>query len=321
MQGQPAILAVPCTQAGVLSSLMNLRQLEAFRTVIIAGSVTGAANMLKVSQPGVSRLIGGLERSIGFKLFIRHKGRLHPTPEGLSFFEELERSFVGMESLERAAQEIKALRRGHLRIAAMPAVCLDLLPRAVKDFLNEHPRLKITLEVHSSPRIVEWVAAQHFDIGVAQLTLEQPGIDVIHSFRTHCVCVAPAGHSFADKATIGPGDLEGEPCIALAPHTVAAMQIDPAFVEANVRRDIRIETLPSFAACSLVAQGLGVAIVDPLTAAFFAAGRIVARPFAPPIQFGFRIIRPSRGITSRAADLFIERARQSFVADRIVTAV
>ena len=300
---------------------MNLRQLEAFRAVIISGSVTGAAKMLSVSQPGVSRLIGDLERRIGFRLFARRKGRLHPTPEGLNFFEELERSFVGMEHLERAAQEIKALRRGHIRIAAMPAVCLDILPGAIKRFLDRFPRLKVTFEVHASPRIVEWIAARHFDIGVCQLTLEQPGVEIDNSFRTRCVCVAPVGHSLGKHETIGPADLEGEPFVALAQHTMGALHIDQTFIHANIRRDIRVETLPSFAACSLVAQGLGVAIVDPLSADFFSHRDILIRPFAPAVNFDFRTIHPAQHIQSQAAELFIAEIRDYFLSRQQVVSI
>ncbi|MBL6958833.1 MAG: LysR family transcriptional regulator [Rhodospirillales bacterium] len=300
---------------------MNLRQLEAFRAVMIVGSVTGAAKMLNVSQPGVSRLIADLERSIGFKLFIRRKGRLHPSEDGVNFYEDLERSFVGIESLKETAREIKEFKRGHLRIAAMPALCLDLLPRTIKQFSKKHPGLKITLEVHSSPRIVEWVAARHFDIGIGLLTLDQPGVEIAHSFRTRCVFVAPAGHPLEKKKSIRPKDLEGEPFVALAQHTLAALQIDQTFNKANVRRDIRIETQPSFSACSLVAQGIGVGLVDNLTADFFSHKNIISRPFNPLVPFDFRIIRPTKPIQSRVASMFSEEACNFFLSEDNITAL
>ena len=300
---------------------MNMRQLEAFRAIMMVGSVTGAARMLNISQPGVSRLVGDLEHSIGFKLFIRSKGRLEPSVEGVNFFGELERSFVGIESLKRIAREIKDLRRGHLRIAAMPAVCLDLLPKTTKRFSDKNPGLKITLEVHNSPRIVEWVAARHFDVGVGMLTLDKPGLEIAHSFRTACVFVAPAGHPLERKKTVRLKDVENEPFVALRHHTLAALQIDQTFDKANVRRDIRMETQPSFSACSLVAQGIGVGLVDPLTANFFRHTGIVIRPFVPVIPFDFRIILPTKTIHSRATEMFVEEAFAFFVSQDEIAAV
>ena len=297
---------------------MKLRQLEAFRAVLVHGSITAAAKAMHVSQPGVSRLIGDLERSVEFKLFERRKGRLYPTPEGLSFHQELERSFIGLSKLRQAAREIRDHRRGHLRLAVMPSVSLDLAPEIVCRFTRDNPGIKVTLDAHTSPRIAEWVAAQHFDLGFAQTTLDLPGVEVMHSFRTAFVCVAALGHPIRDKAIVRAQDLEGEPFIALAQHTLAALQIDQAFMEANARRLIRVETQPSFAACSMAAKGIGVALVDPMTAAFFGEDKLVIRNFEPEVHFDFRIIRPANVITSRAAEAFVETAVALFAESPIV---
>lgn len=297
---------------------MNMRQLEAFKAVMIHGGITAAARALNVSQPGVSRLIGDLEQSLGFRLFARRKGRLHPTPEGLSFHQELERAFVGLANLEQAAREIKAHRRGHLRLAVMPSVSLDLVPEILRNFTVDHPGLKVTFDVHTSRRIVEWVAARHFDLGIAQTTLEVPGVDVLHSFRTTCVCVAPKGHRFERKKAVDLADLEGEPAIALAQHTMTAIHIDQAFIDANIQHAIRVETQPSFAACSMAVKGIGVAVVDPMTASFFGSHRLVIRPFRPDIHFDFRILRPENAVLSLAAKAFVEAAVAHFDAVGLV---
>ena len=87
---------------------MNIRQVEAFRTVMMRGSMTVAAQEMRTSQPSISRLIAELEASIGLTLFERRAGRIRPTPEGLSFYREVERSFLGLENLAHAARDIRA---------------------------------------------------------------------------------------------------------------------------------------------------------------------------------------------------------------------
>ena len=70
---------------------MNLRQLEAFRAVMLSGSVTQAAAALHISQPAVSKLLADLEYHLGFPLFVRSKGvALTVTPEADVFFHEVE---------------------------------------------------------------------------------------------------------------------------------------------------------------------------------------------------------------------------------------
>jgi DNA-binding transcriptional LysR family regulator len=78
---------------------LNLRQVEAFMAIAAAGSITAAAALLNVSQPGLSRLLMQLERRLGFPLFLRQGKRLTITPEGLDFREEVARSLAGMGHL------------------------------------------------------------------------------------------------------------------------------------------------------------------------------------------------------------------------------
>jgi DNA-binding transcriptional LysR family regulator len=59
---------------------MNLRQLEVFHAIMSAGSVTGAARLLKISQPAVSAVLKHTEQQMKLKLFERVAGRLQPTP-------------------------------------------------------------------------------------------------------------------------------------------------------------------------------------------------------------------------------------------------
>lgn len=60
---------------------INLRQIEVFRAIMMTGSISGAAKLLNVSQPAISRLISYTETRVGLVLFERIKGRLYPTPE------------------------------------------------------------------------------------------------------------------------------------------------------------------------------------------------------------------------------------------------
>lgn len=279
---------------------------------MIMGSVTAGAEMLHVSQPGISRLIGDLERSIGFKLFVREKGRLFPTPEGNVFYAEVEKTFLGMDRLARVANDIKEMRRGYLRIAAMPSVSLELIPGIVEKFLVDHEEIKLTFETHVSLRIVESIATQDFDVGIAQLNLDQKSVRIAGSYKMNCVCIAPPDHRFGELAEVTPHDLKDEPLIVLSQNTLIAIQIDRVIESYGLRRQISFETQPSLAACSLVIKGFGVALVDPLTASFFGEDRIVVKPFSPQIPFNFRIICPAHSISSRAANIFIREAREAF---------
>ena len=90
---------------------MKFRQLEAFNHVMNSGSMVAAAAVMHISQPAVSRLISDLEKELKFSLFNRKQGMLVPTPNGLTFFEAVEESFLGIQRLENAARHIRLPRR------------------------------------------------------------------------------------------------------------------------------------------------------------------------------------------------------------------
>ena len=152
---------------------MKIRQLEAFRALILRQTVTRAADMLHISQPAVTRLINDLEADVGFSLFDRINGRLNPTPEALVLFEEVERSFAGIDRIAQTAEQIKSLRRGSLHIAGAPALALEFLPTTLTGFMREHPGISTTLLIHASSIVVDFITPEtetsiHYFWGMAR---------------------------------------------------------------------------------------------------------------------------------------------------------
>src|SRR5476649_2047572 len=88
----------------VAAMQLNPRQLEAFRKVMVTGSMTIAAEMLKISQPAVSRLIKDFEQTLQVRLFRREGNRLIPGAEARRLFSEVDRFYQGIERVERVAQ-------------------------------------------------------------------------------------------------------------------------------------------------------------------------------------------------------------------------
>lgn len=96
---------------------MNLRQLRAFQEVMLTGSMTEAARNMGRTQPAVSALIVGLEGTVGYQLFERRGGRLHPVPEAHFLLTEARSILDRVGRLRETMQGVGALHAGHLRIA------------------------------------------------------------------------------------------------------------------------------------------------------------------------------------------------------------
>ncbi|RRJ82866.1 LysR substrate-binding domain-containing protein [Aestuariirhabdus litorea] len=289
---------------------ISFRQVEAFRAVMIAGTTTGAAEILYISQPAVSRLLSDFEESVGVQLFERQKKRLIPTPEATILFEEVEKSFVGMEKLARTAEELKVFHRGTLRIVCMPALAQDFLPGVVSEFMADHEGVAITLQVRSSQQVADWIANQHFDIGISAIKVSDPAIEVRSLASSSLLCVLPPAHRLADKALILPEDLEGEQFVSLGTEQSVRYKVDEVFDKAGVQRKLLFDTQVSHVACAYVLAGGGVSLVDPATAIHYAKLGLIVKPFEPAITFNYNILYPVTRSQSQLGKEFTQLLRQ-----------
>ncbi|WP_431282536.1 LysR family transcriptional regulator [Humitalea sp. 24SJ18S-53] len=290
---------------------LNLRQLEAFSAIVGAGSISAAARLLNVSQPGLSRLLMALEQSLGFALFLRHGKRLAITPEGAEFADEIARSLTGLAALEKAADDLRGMRRAVLRIAALPALCFQLLPRAIAGFMRDHPGLRVQFEALSAQRITEAVAARQVEIGVTQMFGAAPGVAVAATYASDCLCVMPPGHRLAARQVVRPADLEGEALVTLPASSTTGTRLAEVL---GGPPEARVETFLSSAACAMVAEGVGVAVVDAFTVEIFGA-RIESRPFLPAVDFGFQVVHPAPQPLSRPAVAFLAHLAVALAQD------
>ena len=290
---------------------MNVRQLQAFRSVIDLGSVTRAAEALRISQPAVSKLIGILARDCGFELFLRSGNRLMPTAEALSLYREVERIFMGVEHIERHAEAIRDLRSGQIAIAAFPAIATRPLPRLITKFLDAHPDTRFSLVARSGRLLVELVAADRVDLGIGLMLPEHPGIEAHNAGSFEAVCVMSRSHRLAQRKFIRASDLNDEPFISLGSEDQSRFRIDKAFEGSGIRRRITIEAQQSEAACMFASEGAGIAIVDPFSAAEFSSQQLVVKPFRPQIRFDLWLMSPVYRQRSLIVDAFIDLFRRS----------
>ncbi|MEY9783460.1 LysR family transcriptional regulator [Sinorhizobium fredii] len=118
---------------------MNLRQIEVFHAVMTNGTASRAAEVLRISQPAVSKAVQELERSTGLALFHRINGRLLATSEAQLFFREVEQSFTGLIHLRSAAARIRDFGSGEIRLASLSALSTNVVPKALFEFPKAPP--------------------------------------------------------------------------------------------------------------------------------------------------------------------------------------
>src|SRR6201999_3173346 len=113
--------------------MMTLRQIEVIRAVMISGTITGAAKLLNVSAPGISRLVKYTERSLGVRFFTRQNGRYFPTQDAQLIFEQINTIYKKDDALKDVIGNIGRGQLAQLRIGSVPRIAQVMVHRAVEN--------------------------------------------------------------------------------------------------------------------------------------------------------------------------------------------
>ena len=290
---------------------VNLRHIEIFHAVMTAGNLTEAARLLHTSQPTVSRELARFEKVIGLTLFERSRGRLHPTVQGLRLFEEVQRSWYGMDRIVSAAESLREFRQGELSIVCLPVFSQSFLPLLLQPFLARYPEVSLNVVPQESPLLEEWLSAQRHDLGLTETLSTPAGTERAPLLTLNEVCVLPAGHPLAQRKVLIPQDFQGENYISLSRSDSYRQLLDALFSEHQVKRRMVVETHSAASVCAMVRAGVGVSVVNPLTALDYANSGVVVRPFSIDVPFTVSLIRPLHRPASALVDAFSAHLQQT----------
>ena len=294
-----------------MDNRITLRHLEAFRAMMLRRTVTGAAEMLGVTQPVVTRLLADLEERIDIPLFKRVRGRLEPMPDAKLLFVDVHQSLMRIERIANAATNLKAMQLARLEIAAAPAMALSFLPRTIASFTNEHPETMVSLHMHSTAEVLDMVESGRCDLGFPMQSTRKPSEGDSELLLTaHMVGVVPVGHRLAGRKVLRPEDFADEGFITLAPLMEVRTQIDALMLAHGVNRRINVETQNYSVVMKLVEAGAGLALIDPLSASAYTGGLLKFIPFESKIVAGYLMVTSRRMSSTLSLKPFVDHARR-----------
>ena len=281
------------------------RHVEVFKAIMEAPSVTAASVMMGTSQPTLSRELSELEDLLGFELFLRVGRRLKPTAAAFTLFGEIQRSYIGLNHIRATAAEIGKFGKGQLSVLCFPGLAHVLLSAVCRRFRQDHQGISISLVPQESPLLEEWLTAQLHDLGLTEHDHPLPGTSQETLFVANEICVIPKGHRLLAKDVLHPVDFAGESFVSLAPTDHIRIRLDEIFRQHGVTREMSLEAHDAVTVCSLVRQGLGITIVNPLTALDFEGRDVELRRFAVSVPFRISMIRPIHRPFTPLVDQFI----------------
>lgn len=143
----------------------NLSLYRIFYTTAGIGNISSAAKSLYISQPAVSKAISKLEQNLNTSLFTRSPKGVSLTYEGELLFAKIKDAFESIESGEQQLRRAAELGSGHIRIGVSTTLCKYVLLPYLRDFIEENPHVKISINCQSTYQTLKLLEDDKIDIG------------------------------------------------------------------------------------------------------------------------------------------------------------
>ncbi len=240
---------------------MNLQQLRTFRVVAQQRSYSRAAQLLYLSQPGVSLQVRALEQSIGMPLFERSGRQLRLTEAGVALLDYADRILSLVDESQQALEELGNARRGIVRVAASTTAGIYIVPRALGGFHHQNPGVRLTLDVVNRFSVAERLLRDEVEVAVMGLIEDAHDLQVEPFLPNELVVIAPPRHPLARRKVVTVADLANETLLLREQGSGTRTDIERMFAKGQLSMKLGMELRSSGAIKQAVAADLGIAII------------------------------------------------------------
>jgi DNA-binding transcriptional LysR family regulator len=247
--------------------MLTLRQIEVIRAIMVTGTVGGAARLLNVSSPGISRVMKHAEASVGMKLFSRRGGRYSPTPEANAIFSQIDGVYGKVEDLQFVISRIKRGAATELRIGSVPSIGQVMVPRAIADLRKAFPNLMIEVDILKIEDAADYLLLGKGELVTLSDNLDHPMLASEPLARGRLKCVVPDAHPLARRGRVSAEEIVKHPLIGVDPGDPYGRIMANLFASRALPYEVTIRARFGSTVCALVSHGLGIAVVDEFTLA------------------------------------------------------
>ena len=244
---------------------MNIRTLESFMAVAEAGSFSAASRRLHRSQSAVSSHVQQLEEELGVPLLERTTRHVTVTRQGRLLLARCRTALAELRGAAAELHEEAGLKRGHVSIGTVPSVSAHRLPSVVGAFKQKHPGVTLELHEASAGRVYDDLRERVTDFAIAPW-LDEDARDLQHQLvlQDPFMAVMPAGLAPAGGKPVGLREVSRHNLLSQAQDTAVRAQIELAFHRARLLFRPTVEVSHHQTLLSMVAAGLGVALMPAL---------------------------------------------------------
>lgn len=265
--------------------MLTLRQIEIIRAIMITGTVNGAAELLNVSAPGVSRAMKHAEGLLGLRLFSRQHGRYVPTHAASDVFAQMQDVFRKIEDLNFAIGRVRSGATSTFSFASVSSISQAVLPGAIARLRRTYPDLKMKLDVLKIEEAIDYLLLKKGEMVALSYKLDHPALLFQQLAPCALVALVPTDHPLAKRKSVTVSMLLDHPLIGFDPGDPYGAHIARPFIEAGRSPELAIQARYAHTVIGLVAKKLGVAVIDAFSVAGGAPPGVVILPLDPPSRF------------------------------------
>ena len=284
---------------------ISIKQLRGFVAIAEAGSFAEACEQLHLSQPALSAAIRKMEESVGGQLFARTTRAVALTPEGAQFLPVARRLLHDWNEGFDDLRGLFALQIGKLSIAAMPSFASNCLPQVLAQFGRQYPKIHINVQDIVMEEVIIAVQSGRVELGITFEPDIDEGLDFVPLFNDQFIAILPPGHRLADQQTLAFADLVDYPLVALNRGSSTRRWTDAAIAQTRLEPPRIFEAFQLTTVGSMVAAGVGVALVPALCQAQMQNLGALCRPVLGGIERPVGIFTRQRYPVSSAAQEMI----------------
>ena len=245
--------------------MLSSKQIEIFYQVYKNNSMSGAAEKLQISQPSVSKTLAGIEKNLGFKLFLRKGKKLHPTVEANELFEYASLVTNQLKNFNYIANTYKSRSFDYINIGTTPSLAETIVPKIINNYLKENQSTRFNLINLNSIDLVEDRYKPDIDITICFNAKEQNNIDSVVLKKGEHKVASPV--SFNLPSLVNINDLTEYPLIAITNllSLYSEESVMNYFIKNNIEMNFVSKSDSYSAALAMIEMGMGISFLDDNT--------------------------------------------------------
>jgi LysR family transcriptional regulator, transcriptional activator of the cysJI operon len=232
-----------------------------FYHVVRTRSFSKAAEVMFMTQPGVSNHMAQLEAQIGLNLLTREKGRFELTKEGKTIYKYAERMERVVRELQNTISGFQKVTRPLLKIGTTTTYSQLIMPHILSAFQSANPNIQIRLDSGSSDDMEKTLHSLKNDIAIVANTKLSRNIQAIPFAREELVLITSKKHPLAAKGEVELSDIARYPLIIREAGSATRTVVLEALKAVNIIPSVLIEVKSTDFIKEWVAEGKGISVL------------------------------------------------------------